>query len=179
MSNIVISQKAIQLASNLELLEGESFYFKPELLSLVFEYVDGILLWKIRPANCVRVGDRAGSLTDQGYRQINYKKKLYQEHRLVFSMFNGPLQKSLEVDHINGIRDDNRLENLRAVSRRVNQQNKAVHRSGNLVGASFNKEKNLWESRIQVNKRSNFIGYFKSEQQANAAYLKFCKENNL
>lgn len=179
MSNLVISQKAMALQNELELLEGENFYEKPHLAKNVFEYAEGMLIWKIRPANCKKIGERAGWTSGEGYRVIFYKKNQYQEHRLIFSMFFGPVKKSLEIDHINGIKDDNRIENLRAVSKHINQQNRAAHRGGRLVGASFNKEKRLWESNIQVNNKKHFLGYFKTAEQANFAHQKFCKDNNL
>lgn len=68
-------------------------------------------------------------LNKRGYCEItlcdnNKKLKYYSVHRLVYEAFKGPIQKGLQVDHINGIRNDNRLINLRLLTPKENTQNR-------------------------------------------------------
>lgn len=78
---------------------------------------------------------------------------------------------SKQIDHINGIRHDNRLVNLREVSYRVNQQNLSYHREGRLVGATWNKRQEKWVAQIKLHGKQRGLGSFASEQEAHEAYL--------
>ena len=65
-----------------------------------------------------------------GYRQIMYKGRYYLYHRMVWTYHNGDIQVHAHVDHLNGIRDDNRIENIRLCSgESENNQNKAIYRN--------------------------------------------------
>ena len=84
------------------------------------------------------------------------------------------------IDHINGDGLDNRRSNLRIVSQRVNSQNRYYHRNGSKpVGVSFDKRRNLWESKIYVNGKKKFLGYFKSEEMASEKYQEYLKSGLL
>jgi hypothetical protein len=83
----------------------------------------------------VKEGTVAGKPTEAGYLRItrtpNKEKRpglrqgftLYVA-RLVYYMHHGVDPGELEIDHINGVRDDNRISNLRLVTRLENEQNK-------------------------------------------------------
>lgn len=71
-----------------------------------------------------------------------------------------------EIDHINGVRDDNRIINLRSVSRSENQWNRTTAK-----GYSWNKRENKWQSQIKINKKVIHLGYYNIEQEARNAYL--------
>lgn len=74
------------------------------------------------------------------------------------------------VDHINGNGLDNRRKNLRIVSIRMNLQNKEVHRNGRLIG-SIKDSRGRFKSQIKFGKEAIFLGVFKTEIEAHAAYL--------
>ena len=71
-----------------------------------------------------------------------------------------------QIDHINGIKDDNRISNLRSVNILQNQWNQTKAK-----GYYFKKQNNMWCSQISVNNKKIFIGYFKNEEDARASYL--------
>jgi len=71
-----------------------------------------------------------------------------------------------EIDHINGIRNDNRIENLRSVTRNQNQWNRLT-----VKGYYFNKVKNKWISRIKLNGKKIYLGSYNTEEEARNAYL--------
>src|ERR1044072_4308934 len=81
----------------------------------------GELHWKISPTKKVKVGAKAGCITSRGYVQIRYLGFSYMAHRVIWYMFKGKLPNLL--DHINGDRKDNRIENLREASTFQNQMN--------------------------------------------------------
>lgn len=57
----------------------------------VFEYRDGQLYWKIRPANRVKVGDIAGSKNNKGYLLFDFKGKKHHAHRVIWEMHYGTI----------------------------------------------------------------------------------------
>jgi hypothetical protein len=82
----------------------------------------------------VSAGDMAGTLdTGTGYYRVSIKKSRKQAHRVVWELFNG--QTESEIDHINGVRNDNRIENLREVSSSTNHRNQKK-REDNVSGVN-------------------------------------------
>ena len=69
------------------------------------------------------------------------------------------------IDHINGIRSDNRIENLREVTNQQNQFNTKAK------GYHFNKRVNKFQSQIMLNRKNIHLGYFNTEQEARQSYL--------
>lgn len=112
-----------------------------------FYYDNGILRWKIRRANCVKVGDEVGFKHErEGYRFFCRDRKQYSTHRVIWEMFNGPIPNGMEIDHINHIRDDNRIENLRMVTKQSNMENKSKYKNNTsgFTGVSFDKDSGKW-----------------------------------
>ncbi|EEY6110740.1 HNH endonuclease [Enterobacter hormaechei] len=147
--------------------------YAPELLRSLFLYdpVTGRLHHK---ANRRRV--KAGSYADSarradGYRQVALRLdgKQYQlkAHRVAWILAHGAIPHGKQIDHINGIRDDNRLCNLRLVTQRENDQNRRKAR-----GYSWNKGCSKWEAYIRVDGVLRHLGLFTTEAAARAAYLK-------
>lgn len=118
------------------------------------------------------IGDIAGknSINTMGYMTIMLNRKRYLTHRLAWLYVHGVWPKV--IDHINGIKTDNRIENLRVVTVRQNQQNRVEHRNGKLVGASYNKRDKKWNSKIVINGKQKHLGYFDTEEQAHEAYMR-------
>jgi hypothetical protein len=128
-----------------------------------FENRDGYLYWKgVRHENNQQMMDKpAGSIHKTGYRHITWRGKVHKAHRLIFMLHYGYLPP--EVDHINGNRADNRIENLRSATRSENQCNRnalASNTSG-YPGVSWHKASKAWLVRVMKNGKSHLIGYFK------------------
>lgn len=70
-----------------------------------------------------RFGKHVGFTNGHGYRYISVNNKKEEEHRFIWEAFNGEIPEGMEVDHINTIRTDNRLDNLRLVSSSENKRN--------------------------------------------------------
>ena len=89
-------------------------------------------------------------------------------HRIIASAFLGldMSDTKIQVDHINGIRHDNRLENLRLVTHQQNQ-----HNYTKALGYSWHKQHNKWMAKIGIDGRGIHLGYFVNPEDARQAYL--------
>ena len=133
-----------------------------------FEYRDGLLYWKgiSHPNKQHLLNKPAGSIHKTGYRHISWRGKVQKAHRLIFMLHYGYLPP--EVDHINGDRQDNRIENLRPATRSENQCNRgaiASNTSG-YPGVSWHKASKAWYVRVMKDGKSKIIGYFKDLELA-------------
>lgn len=132
----------------------------------------GIFTWKV-PRRNIRVGDVAGCVNAKGYRYIGVKEKLYRSNRLVWFYCYGEWPE-FQVDHINGDRLDDRIENLRDVPAQGNQQNRRngnKNSSSKMLGVSWNKLSSKWRAQISIGKTTRHIGMFDSEKDAHSAYM--------
>ena len=133
----------------------------------------GEFYWKIKPNRNIVIGEKAGHLTKDGYIQIGYLGKLYQAHHLTWLYIHGKMP-IIYLDHINGTCSDNRIANLREATAAENMQNirKAPKNSSHgFLGTYFDKDKNLWRSKIRVNGVKKSLGYFKTPEEASTAYI--------
>lgn len=131
----------------------------------------GRLYWKITSSNRAPAGSRAGTLhKPTGYRIVRVGKVFYREHRLVWLLKYGLLPR--EIDHINGVRDDNRVENLRSVDRSGNNQNRAVqtNNTSGVTGVSYDKDRRTWAAYIKIGGRQKYLGRFATLEAAAEAY---------
>ena len=103
-----------------------------------------------------------------GYLRLSCKYKKYLHHRIIGYAFLGLdiENTSIQIDHVNHIRNDNRVNNLRIVS---HQQNTFNYK--NTKGYSWDKQTNKWRSKICINGKNIHLGYFKTEEEARNAYL--------
>lgn len=131
----------------------------------------GIFTWKTNVSKNVKVGSVAGTLSS-GYIRIRIHGKGYYAHRLAWLLTYGTLPKD-QIDHINGIRTDNRICNLRDVSIRQNNQNTIKHRNGKLIGTWYNAGMRKWQAGIKVDGKSIHLGYFPDMESGSAAYMKY------
>ena len=104
---------------------------------------------------------------DDGYIYPSIKGTRVLQHRIIAAAYLGLdlADLKVQVDHINRIKTDNRLVNLRLVT---NQQN-AFNTSAK--GYSWNKQRNKWRAQIMVNGKMKYLGMFVEEEAAHAAYL--------
>lgn len=135
----------------------------------------GIFTRLVRVARRVRVGDVAGAVNKQGYVSFAIDGKTYSAQRLAWLYVHGKWPDAC-IDHLNGIRHDNRFANLRDVNVKTNVQNQRSPRINNksgLLGVRIRKEcpANPFVAQIQVDGRVRYIGNFPTGESAHAAYL--------
>ncbi len=110
------------------------------------------------------------SVADSGYKvgQINHKP--YKAHRIIWAIVHGEWPTGL-IDHINGDRSDNRIENLRVVSPTGNMRNMRLpsrNKSG-VIGVWWNKRIGKWTSQIRTDGGRVHVGDFSEKDDAIAA----------
>lgn len=126
----------------------------------------GVFLWKNGP----RKGREAGWVRRDGYLEIHLDKS-YLAHRLAWLFVHGSFPPD-QIDHINGVKTDNRIANLRAASHRENQQNKRRANATNSTGVlGANRYGKKFHAQISVNNRNLHIGYFDTPEEAHEAYV--------
>ena len=138
------------------------------LVAESFNHKDGHLYWKkvAHPNKQYLVGQKVGSIHKTGYRHVTWLGKIHKVHRLIYLLEHGYLPK--EIDHINGDRQDNRLENLRDVTRSQNQCNRNALSSNTsgYPGVSWHKNSKSWAVRLMKDGKTKAIGYFKDLELA-------------
>ena len=128
---------------------------------------------------------RKGSKNSDGYLVVGlYKngiRKFFSIHRLMGIAFIENVNNCGEIDHVNRNKLDNRLENLRWVTRSQNTANRGKFKnsSSQFVGVYFNKSSKKWSSRISKDKIRTCLGYFLTEIEANDARQKYILDKNL
>lgn len=131
----------------------------------------GHFKWRVQRRGAVKPGDTAGRLEGKGYIQIGIDGTRYQAHRLAwFYTFN--VMPSGVIDHINGIRTDNRISNLRDVSFSENLQNFRNPRKGTASGLlGVSKKGERWVATICRNLKVYRLGTYNTAEEAHQAYL--------
>jgi len=125
-----------------------------ERLNELFEYRDGDLYWKVKPSKDARikVGAKAGTIAHMGYWRIGLNRLCYMAHRLIYAMHNNGECPEV-LDHIDGNKLNNRIENLRPASTSQNAHNSKLHiknKSG-FKNVSWLEAKKRWRVLITVN----------------------------
>lgn len=139
----------------------------------------GKFFWRVNISHGT-VGKEAGAVHALGYVEVSIDTKSYKAHRLAWLYVFGHWPEH-EIDHVNGVRDDNRLANLRQATRVQNMQNKTRYKSNKsgTIGVYFHKKTGKWVSAIQSAGKRKHLGVFNSIDQASAAYQTAKREMHL
>lgn len=146
---------------------------------LRYDQETGVFTWEVATSKKIFVGQIAGTVTQEGYVRIGALQKYYLAHRLAWLYVNGEMPDG-EIDHINRIRTDNRISNLRAVSRKQNCENLGV-RSDNTTGFRGVRKDNRpgkrpFVARVMNYGKDIYIGSFQTAEEASDAYMKKATE---
>lgn len=107
--------------------------------------------------------------TPEGYLRGRYRYDVYTAHRIIWKLMTG--EEPVEIDHINGVRADNRIANLRSVSVSENRKNMRIS-SMNTSGISGVSETSCgWTARICINTKAIWLGCYKTRDEAVAARI--------
>jgi hypothetical protein len=145
------------------------FCWKPRLPKHFISTPHRSTEWQCKWWNTRFANTEAGSFDPGGYKLIRINSIDYRAHRLAWLIIHGTTPEF--IDHINGIRDDNRIVNLRSVNHEANTQN-AKRRRDNItgtVGVSYYASKGTWRARINKAGKTILLGYFRTKEEAIAA----------
>lgn len=111
-----------------------------------------------------------GYINSKGYRVCTIYGKKYYAHRLAFLVMDG-IMPTLQVDHINGIKNDNSWDNLRLVNNQENHRNRPKNKNNKsgFTGVRYNPKQGAWVARIHVDYHDIHLGYFNTKNEAIAA----------
>lgn len=154
--------------------QGVNMITQEELQQLLHYDPDtGLFTWKCKKSNSVRANRIAGTINDNGYVIIQINGKLHKAHRLAWLYVHGKFPSD-QIDHINQIRYDNRISNLRCVSNQKNHFNrkKQVNNTSGYTGVHWCNKDKIFISRIKISGKRIILGRFNCKQEAHQAYLK-------
>ena len=138
---------------------------------LAYNPITGCFRWLVTTGRA-KVGIIAGCLHHEGYRLIKINWRKYPAHWLAFLYMKGRWPKS-QMDHINGLRADNRWKNLREATNKLNSENRRRANRNNgskLLGAY--RYPGGWRSAIGSNGKIYQLGCFRTAKQAHQAYVR-------
>lgn len=142
----------------------------PKPLNELFEYCEKSpsgLVWLITTAARSEKGAKAGSLSGTGYYAVRRLGKNILCHRIVWELHNGPIPEGMLIDHINGIKTDNRIENLRLATKAQNVQNQRMQRSNTSGVKGLSRHGQIWAGQIRCNgTRYSFASKSRSKVEA-------------
>lgn len=140
---------------------------------LSYDPETGVFTRIVATSNVIRAGDVAGGHHNEGYVRISVGNRRYLAHRLAWLYMTGEWP-SKEIDHINGVRSDNRWVNLREATSVENNRNR--HDYHPFKGTCFHKPNGKWNARLKVNGKHRSLGYYHSREEAHAAYVRAARE---
>ena len=136
----------------------------------------GDFTWKKRDEdingwNRKYAGKEAGCLSNSGYRLISINNRLMKGHRLAWLIVYGHWPDGV-IDHIDGNPSNNKIDNLRCVEQSLNMRNQKRNRANKsgFKGVSFFSRDQRWMACIKVDKRTRYLGYFDTPEEAHEAY---------
>ena len=138
---------------------------------LWYDAQTGVFRWrKEMRRGIIKPWSVAGGVDNYGYIKIKIKQIDYRAHRLVWMYVYGQMPTN-EIDHINGIRNDNRLCNLRPVTVKQNKENVALRKdsSTGCLGVHFCKKTKKYVAKISHNKKPIYVGRFDNIDDAATA----------
>jgi len=146
---------------------GAKHYPPPNELRRIFNYhEDGYLVKRSGKYS----GKKVGFLTSQGYLAVNYEKlkKRFLAHRLIYIWHNGVIPTNMDIDHIDGDKTNNKIDNLRLATRSENQLNRT-----NPKGYSYRKSQNKYHARVTVDGKMEYLGQYKKPEDAHKVYMEY------
>lgn len=146
----------------------------PELVRELLDYdpQTGEMHWKVATSGRRKVGQSAGYKEKNGYVRIDILGVRIRRHQAAWIHFHGKLPEH-EIDHINGVYGDDRIENLRDVPHHVNVGNRTAPQKNNqtgFLGVMKIQGGKYFQASIKRNGQTQYLGNFKTPEEAHKAY---------
>lgn len=139
---------------------------------LAYDASTGAFTWLIdKRRGSIKAGSAAGCRRADGYVGITVCGRRHYAHRLAWEIERGPIPAGMEIDHIDHDPSNNRLANLRLVTKAENRRNRSAdsRNTSGVNGVYWAEHANAWAAQIRFNRSGRHIGYFKSLSEAQAA----------
>jgi hypothetical protein len=148
-----------------------------ETAKSLFDYQDGFLVWK-KSIGRVKAGKKVETVNNRGYVMFQFQKKHYCAHRIIWLLANGRMPNM--IDHIDGNKQNNLLDNLREVDNTLNHWNewkRSTNKSGH-KGVWWHKQSKRWEAACRVNGKQKTVGRYERIEDAIEAVRKFREQHH-
>ncbi|ELW2864864.1 HNH endonuclease [Salmonella enterica] len=134
-----------------------------------FYYLNGKPFWKNSHRGHVRAGDEVKNIDGKGYVRVVVRQKFYLAHRIIYEMHHGEIPEGYQVDHIDGDKLNNNIQNLRLATNSINQRNKrkSSRNTSGVTGVCFDRKTGKWVARIC----RKYLGKFANFEDACAARM--------
>ena len=127
------------------------------------DFATGELSWRI-PGTGRRIGLFWANIINS--ETVRIKSVVFSVHRLIFSAYYGrDIREGFFITHKNGVQNDNRIANLKETESKGCGSGYTNNTSGH-TGVSWDKNKNLWKSRISIDGKRIYLGNFKTKEEA-------------
>lgn len=132
-----------------------------------YDSLNGLFTWVKPSSNRVKVNDLAGCVCPDGYIKINVDGKPYKAHRLAWLYITGEMPTH-EIDHVDGVRSNNQLVNLRQATSKQNKENTGLKRTNNsgYKGVHWDKARQKWLAFVTHNRKFHNLGRFNDLNEA-------------
>lgn len=144
-----------------------------ELLS--YDPESGVLTWKVNKGT-KSSGTTAGFVEQAGYVVLGINRRTYKAHRIAWLLYHG-VWPDEQLDHIDGNRTNNRIENLRLAScyGNAHNQKRAKNNSSGYKGVSRHRQSGKWRAMITADGVKHSLGLYQGVEDAASAYSKAAK----
>lgn len=143
-----------------------------ELMDFVaYDKLTGTFTWKKNTGKKKMAGKVAGYLDLKGYWGISILGHQVRAHRLAWLYVYGSVP-DCQIDHKNGNKTDNRIENLRLATNQFNQFNIGISKNNTsgFKGVNFVETNQMWRAKITINRKTICLGYHPTAIRASLAY---------
>lgn len=149
-----------------------------DYLNEYLTYENGKLFWKKQKGHKNKIGKEVGYAHNDGYWRLDLDGKSYKRSRIIFLMIHGYLPEV--VDHSNGIRGDDRIENLREATPMLNAWNTRTKSTSTLKvkGVSWHKRDQVYQARIRHEGKEKHLGVFDSLEKAEKCVREFREKHH-
>lgn len=115
-------------------------------------------------------GKRAGSVDTKGYRILSIRGKSYRAHRVIWALYYNQ-KPPKQIDHKNGVTDDNSIDNLRDATASQNGSNQKTpsNNTSGVKGVYWVEDGSKWQVRVRYLGKGYFGGHFKTVAEAEVA----------
>ena len=142
-----------------------------QLKSIIHYHAETGIFTRIKSVRKPSIGVMNLALTEKGYLRIVLLNKSYLSHRIAWFYVTRAWPKN-QIDHINNIKVDNRLTNLREANNSQNQKNAGLRNdnSSGYKGVNYHKITGKWRAQIRINSKKTHLGLYTTAEDASRAY---------